>query len=316
MTMNPLFTIAIPAYKRKFLYEAVDSCLQQTYKNLEIVIVNDASPEDLDSVILQFNDPRIRYYRNKENCGAVNVVDNWNICLSHAKGDYIICMGDDDRLLPYCLEEYYNLMKKYPNLGVYHAWTELIDEESNFISIQQPRPEFETALSLAWNRWNGRNKQFIGDFCYDTERLRQEGGFYKIPLAWGSDDITAVRAARHAGIANTQTICFQYRVNRQTITKTGNASLKISAVLQEKDWFLNFISEQHAAIIDLDSLDAKYLICLKQDLPIYFREKLKREIIIDMKSNPLRIFKWILNQQFLELDNKELFKCWLKSIVK
>lgn len=119
-----------------------------------------------------------------------------------------------------------------------------------------------------------------------------------------------------APLANAQTICFQYRVNRQTITKTGNASLKISAVLQEKDWFLNFISEQHVAIIDLDSLDAKYLICLKQDLPIYFREKLKREIIIDMKSNPLRIFKWILNQQFLELDNKELFKCWLKSIVK
>ena len=80
----PLFTIAIPAYKKAFLHEAIDSCIKQTYNNLEIVIVDDASPENLASVSTQFTDPRIRHYRNEKNCGAVNVVDNWNICLSYA----------------------------------------------------------------------------------------------------------------------------------------------------------------------------------------------------------------------------------------
>lgn len=45
------FTIAIPAYKRTFLKECIDSILAQTYKDFELIIINDASPEDLDSVV-------------------------------------------------------------------------------------------------------------------------------------------------------------------------------------------------------------------------------------------------------------------------
>ena len=78
MNKNSLFTIAIPAYKSKFLGEAIESCLSQTYSNFEVVIVDDASPEDLKSVVDRFHDDRIRFYRNEKNCGAVDVVDNWN----------------------------------------------------------------------------------------------------------------------------------------------------------------------------------------------------------------------------------------------
>ena len=88
MNNNTLFTIAIPAYKSKFLGEAIKSCLSQTYSNFELLIVDDASPEVLKSVVDRFHDDRIRFYRNEKNCGAVDVVDNWNICLSYAKGDY------------------------------------------------------------------------------------------------------------------------------------------------------------------------------------------------------------------------------------
>ena len=73
------FSITIPAYKRSYLKEAIDSCLAQTYGDFELIIVNDHSPENLDAIVTQYNDPRIRYYVNEKNCGAVNVVDNWNI---------------------------------------------------------------------------------------------------------------------------------------------------------------------------------------------------------------------------------------------
>lgn len=54
------FTIAIPAYKRTFLKECIDSILAQTYKDFELIIINDASPEDLDSVVECYKDSRIR----------------------------------------------------------------------------------------------------------------------------------------------------------------------------------------------------------------------------------------------------------------
>ena len=312
--MMPFFSIAIPAYKKAYLHEAVESCLAQTYGSLEIIIVDDASPEDLGAVVARFSDHRIRYYRNKKNCGAVNVVDNWNTCLSYTKGDYIICMGDDDRLLPNCLEEYVGLMEKHPGLGVYHAWTELIDGQSKFITLQQPRPEYETALSLAWNRWNGRNRQYIGDFCFNTQQLREAGGFYKNPLAWASDDITAIRAAIKKGIANTQTPCFQYRVNDRTITNTGSSRIKIEAILQEKKWFEHFIKEQQDKGLPLDSLEHKYLECLNNELPKHFKMKLKNEFTLGLKSDRLHLLKWICNRHLYGLSKKEIFTCLLKSI--
>ena len=110
------FSITIPAYKSQFLEKAIASVVAQTFKNWELIIVDDCSPEHLYQIVEPFQkDNRIHYYRNEKNCGAENVVDNWNICLSHATGDYIICMGDDDCLLPWCLEEYQKLLsKKHP----------------------------------------------------------------------------------------------------------------------------------------------------------------------------------------------------------
>src|SRR5574344_1437663 len=100
------YSITIPSYKSTFLNECIDSVLCQTYNDFELIILNDASPENIDDIISKYEDPRIRYYKNKINVGAVNVVDNWNKCLEYAKGNYIICMGDDDKLAPNCLEEY------------------------------------------------------------------------------------------------------------------------------------------------------------------------------------------------------------------
>ena len=145
-----LFSIVIPAYKSKYLGEAIESCLSQTYKHFEIVIVDDASPEDLNNIICQYDDPRIRSYRNDKNCGAIDVVDNWNICLSYASGDYVICMGDDDKLLPNCLEEYRKLIEKYPNIKV-----ELIDER--FTS----KMAFQTMIDSGIGKKARQNKALI-----------------------------------------------------------------------------------------------------------------------------------------------------------
>ena len=92
------YSILIPAYKAKFFYECLDSALNQSFKDYEVIILNDASPEDLDSIVGTFHDNRIRYYKNEVNVGAINVVDNWNTLLSLAKGDFVACIGDDDKL--------------------------------------------------------------------------------------------------------------------------------------------------------------------------------------------------------------------------
>ena len=64
---TPLLSFVMPTYKGQCLSSAVESILAQTYTKIELIVVNDCSPDDLDATMAQYDDPRIRYYHNKEN---------------------------------------------------------------------------------------------------------------------------------------------------------------------------------------------------------------------------------------------------------
>ncbi|MCD8298084.1 MAG: glycosyltransferase [Prevotella sp.] len=294
------FSVTIPTYKCKFLQECIESVIAQTYTDFELIIVNDASPEDIASVIAHFDDPRIRYYVNERNCGSVNVVDNWNICLNYATGDYVICMGDDDKLLPCCLEEYGKLISQFPGLGVYHAWTEIIDEESNVVRMQEARPLRENVYSMLWHRLHGR-VQYIGDFLFDTALLKKNGGFYKLPLAWGSDDISAYIAAKDTGIANMQVPGFQYRVNSHTISRTGNVDIKLLAINKEEQWYNEFLSVEPDE--NVDAVAHIFWQMLKQEMPISMKRKRYGLIVGDIAENGFsRFFHWLSHKSICRLS--------------
>ena len=60
------YSFVLPAYKANYLRESIDSILGQTYTDFELIIVNDASPEDVDSIVNSYNDKRIQYYKNED----------------------------------------------------------------------------------------------------------------------------------------------------------------------------------------------------------------------------------------------------------
>lgn len=308
------FSITIPSYKSQFLKEAIESVTDQYYKDWELIIVDDCSPDDLHSIVEPFlTDTRIKFYRNEKNCGAVNVVDNWNICLGYCTGDYVICIGDDDRLKPNCLVEYRKIIEKYPSLMVYHARTEIIDENGCPRFLQEERPEWEAALSMVWNRWNTRADQYIGDFCFDTQKLKEAGGYYKLPLAWGSDDITAVRAARNGGIANTIEPIFQYRQNSQTITSSKNARIKLDATLKQYEWFDTFLKEYSS--MSLSSTDREMLDTIQSIRKGYYYRSLGKNCSDDLNGNPFRIPFWYRSLKRFHFSNIHFLKWYLKSII-
>ena len=313
--MNDIkFSVLIPAYKNRFLRDAISSVLNQQYQNFELIIVDDCSQENLKATVDLFSDSRIRYYRNEKNCGAVDVVDNWNNCLNHSSGNFVICMGDDDILLPNCLEEYIRLIEHYPGLAVYHAWTEIIDEESKVYDIQEHRPAFESAYSLAWHRFTCRYKQFIGDFCFNREDLLSEGGFFKLPLAWASDDITAVRAALKAGVANTQVPCFQYRMSKLSISNNGPDEIKFQASIKEELWYKKHFSPEKCTA--LSGIDRLYADLIYSMLPGYFSQKRKMLISHDIEKHPVRLFHWLKKDYKDAADARTIMLGLIKSILR
>src|ERR1035437_3009296 len=224
------FSIGIPAYKTKYINGCINSILAQSYTDFELIIVNDASPEDIDSIVNSYTDPRIRYYKTERNFGAEYVVENWNKCLSNATGDYFILMGDDDLLAPTYLESFYNVILKYPDYIVFHCQTIIIDSFGDKIAYSPPLPEIETLLEMIYNRVINNRSQFISDFVFNTKEINKIGGFFKSPLAQMSDDISAYSLAKFKGVANVKDYIFYYRRHVETISSTGNTYLTLKGI--------------------------------------------------------------------------------------
>lgn len=125
--MNPLVTIAIPTYKRlAYLQEAVASARAQTYTPIEILISDDGPGPEIGAWVktVTNEDARIRYQKTPRNLGLTG---NWNFIADAARGEWILFIGDDDRLLPECVEKLAELIQ--PEVSVVFSNHYLIDAE-------------------------------------------------------------------------------------------------------------------------------------------------------------------------------------------
>lgn len=125
MKDNVLFSIVIPTYNRAHLISvAIDSVLEQKYQNFELIIVDDGSTDDTESVVRNFQDKRLSYYKkeNGERAAARNFGN------SKATGDYITFFDSDDILYPNHLEEALKIITTFSSPEWFHLGYTINDE--------------------------------------------------------------------------------------------------------------------------------------------------------------------------------------------
>ncbi|GAA0880453.1 glycosyltransferase family 2 protein [Algoriphagus jejuensis] len=303
------FSICIPAFKSSFLQECIESILTQTNDDFELLILNDCSPQPVEEVVKKFVDPRIRYFANEKNVGAYHLVDNWNKCLSIAVGEFLLIMGDDDRLHPDYLSEFAALIEKFPDLNVYHCRSKIINDDGDTVRLTPALPAFEHVFDSIWQRLEQLRSNYISDYVYRTAALRAQGGFFHLPLAWGSDDITAFVASREHGIAHTNRPVFEYRSNTQSITSTGSDLTKMEANLGYADWLRDFLKNKPAD--EIDQIAKDYLLTHFDRL---MQKRRSYTILISMKSNRIaKARNWWNNRQKFGLSSRDIAVTFLKS---
>lgn len=113
---NPAVTFIIPCFKlAHLLRECVDSILGQTFGDLEILIMDDCSPDQTPEVAGSYRDPRVKHIRNEPNLGHLR---NYNKGISLARGKYVWLISADDYLrTPYVLQRYLEVLEKHPEVG-------------------------------------------------------------------------------------------------------------------------------------------------------------------------------------------------------
>jgi len=99
---KPVVSVAIPTYQGAgFIGAAIESVLMQSFKEFELIIIDDNSTDGTASIAGRYTDPRIRFMRNDHNLGPER---NWNRCLTEARGRYFKLLPQDDLLAPDCLQ--------------------------------------------------------------------------------------------------------------------------------------------------------------------------------------------------------------------
>jgi glycosyltransferase involved in cell wall biosynthesis len=113
---NPTVSFVVPCYKLAHLLpECVESILAQTYSNVEVLILDDCSPDNTMEVARTFTDTRISYVRNERNLGHLA---NYNKGIRLSRGEYVWLISADDRLRkPYIIERYVRCMEEHPAVG-------------------------------------------------------------------------------------------------------------------------------------------------------------------------------------------------------
>ncbi len=112
----PAITVLMPVYNgEKYLREAIDSILTQTFTNFEFLIINDGSTDSSEQIILSYTDPRIRYVKNEAN---LKLIASLNKGFTLAAGKYVIRTDADDVNHAERLQLQYNFMEQHPDVGL------------------------------------------------------------------------------------------------------------------------------------------------------------------------------------------------------
>jgi glycosyltransferase involved in cell wall biosynthesis len=149
--MVKLVSVIIPTYNRaNTIVRAINSVLNQTYKKLEILVVDDASTENIEKIVRNFTDDRIKYIRHPYNKGG-GAARNTGITVS--RGEYIAFLDSDDEWLPEKIEKQLNVFHKSTNsLGVVYTGFQYVNEYGQM--NEQVIPKERGNISLKILEWN------------------------------------------------------------------------------------------------------------------------------------------------------------------
>jgi len=254
----PTVSFLLPAYKTSFLHAAIESILRQTFRDFELIVVNDASPENVAEVVSAFHDDRLAYYENEHNIGGDNLVRQWNeFCLPKARGKWVVMASDDDLYAPTYLEEMMRLVCKYPQCDLFHCRIYKIDGGGEIRGVNAPSAEYESCLDFISQRLCHFRMQTVQEFMFRREAMAKAGGFVYFPLAFFTDDATWAKLAEN-GVACSMQRLFSFRFSGMNISSNHESSSrmmeKLQACFSYADWMRDFLeghkcsSEEEKAI--------------------------------------------------------------------
>ena len=253
--MAPKVTVLMPVYNgERYLAEAIESILNQTFGDFEFLIINDGSQDNSRTVLNSYSDARIRVIDNERNFGLSATL---NKGMELALGEYIARMDCDDICLPTRLERQVNLMDSQPEVGVCGTWFDVLGQNAvrNF-------PQDDARIRIA----------MLG-YCalaHPTVMMRKSyftinGLFYDPAFKYAQDYDLWTRCMDFFALANVGEVLLHYRHHETQMTETYGQAVDSEPVVIQKRQFARLGVEPTAKELLIHNLLFSFVPVLNLD---------------------------------------------------
>lgn len=231
------FSIILPVKNGgSLLKECVNSILNQTYTDFELLILDNASSDGTLEYLNSINDSRIKIFPSNLH---LTIIENWNRIKYLNKGVYITLIGHDDILLENYLFEMNKLIEKFPNASLYQAHFKFINADSNIIGDCKSMVEKEDIESFLGRQFTNSIDSMGTGYMMRGKDFDNLGGMpQQYPNLIFADYQLWMQLTALSYKATTPKYCFYYRVHKSTSTLTNGqqyqeAFLKYGAFLKK-----------------------------------------------------------------------------------
>jgi len=253
---------------QKYLRQAIESILNQTFKDFEFIIINDDSTDSSLEIIQSCTDPRIKLINNQTNLGLTKSL---NIGIKQAQGKYIARLDADDISLTNRLAEQYEYLKKHPDITIIGSDVELIDENNKTICQRQliHNPD-QIKFGLIFY-----NQLMHSSIFFKKSAVEQIGG-YNENFKYTQDYELYSRLSKKYKISNLNQILIKHRTHSQSISQ----SKKTQQIQENNTKNICFKNINDYVNIKPDDFDTFYQSLWKKTSTI---NKLRKSLIIHKK---------------------------------
>jgi glycosyltransferase involved in cell wall biosynthesis len=211
---TPLVSVIMPVYNcEAYIDQALDSLVNQTHKNLEVIVVDDCSKDATWKHLQKWakKDSRIKPFHNKEN---LRIVKTLNFAIEQSRGNYLARMDGDDERLPDSIEKQVAFLEANPDVVIVGGTSQVCDENLKPINLRQ-YPETDSAI---------RQKMFrFSPFTHPTVMIRKSTlprPAYDEKFDWAEDYDLYFRLAKFGKLANLSDILYKLRTHKESVSRT------------------------------------------------------------------------------------------------
>jgi|GEM_PF-1060140 Predicted glycosyltransferases len=195
----------------RFLRQTVESVINQTMTDWELVAVDDCSTDDSVEILRSFNDPRIRIIEKKINSGAA---ESRNLGIQYALGEYLAVLDADDISYPVRFERQVGFLEKHPEITIVGSYADAIDEHGNkLFDIRLPLNPEEVRTRLLFESAMVQSSAMMR-----ADAITQRSLYYDKAFTYVEDFELFQRASRSVEIANIPEVLIAYRYSPENIT--------------------------------------------------------------------------------------------------